>query len=292
MKKALLYSTATCLISWAAFIIFYLTTKEPSSYQIFAMFYMFIPMIVAMLLQRFKYKEPFTSTDFLHTRAKTSWLTGWLIMPLTIAFAILLSTISKGITFSWGMEDVLGAMPRPVFYILTTLSAMIAGATINALFAFGEEYGWRNYLLAAMKNFSFGKVCLFIGAVWGIWHFPLILMGHNYSTSPVWGVPMMILFCLALTPIITYFTIKGRSVIVAAVMHGTLNALAGYELILLRGGNSFTKGITGFPGIAAMILITLCLFLYDKYVAKENIFTATIADSMAAMKAKSAPKKS
>ena len=70
-------------------------------------------------------------------------------------------------------------MPAAMMIVMVLFSGLIAGVTINAVAAFGEEYGWRNYLVGALRDVKFPKAALFIGVVWGIWHFPLILMGHN-----------------------------------------------------------------------------------------------------------------
>jgi membrane protease YdiL (CAAX protease family) len=83
----------------------------------------------------------------------------------------------------------------------------------------------------------FLKASIIIGFIWGIWHMPLILMGHNYPQHPRAGVFMMIVFCILLTPILQYITIKSKSIFAAAVAHGTLNALAELAIMSTDGGN-------------------------------------------------------
>jgi len=63
---------------------------------------------------------------------------------------------------------------------MALLHGLFAGDTLNALFGFGEEAGWRGYLLHEWKHMQFWKASLFIGLIWGIWHAPLILLGYNY----------------------------------------------------------------------------------------------------------------
>jgi F0F1-type ATP synthase assembly protein I len=65
--------------------------------------------------------------------------------------------------------------------------------------------------------------------------------------------------------------------IVAAIFHGTLNAISGISMLYLVGGNDIINGVTGISGFLSLLLVNLSFFLYDKYVTKENIFTRRIA---------------
>jgi len=90
-------------------------------------------------------------------------------------------------------------------------------------------------------------------------------------------VGMMIVFCILISPVMTYIVIKSKSVVTAAIFHGTMNALAGICILYLAGGNDLTNGATGLAGFLALILINIAFFLYDKLVTKENIFTKLCA---------------
>ncbi|MDR2813650.1 MAG: CPBP family intramembrane metalloprotease, partial [Prevotellaceae bacterium] len=151
-----------------------------------------------------------------------------------------------------------------------------AGCTINAFFALGEELGWRGYLLTALSGKKFWTASLIIGAIWGIWHFPLILLGHNYPQHPVIGVFMMVIWCVLLTPTFTYIALKSKSTVAAAIYHGTLNAIAGISALYVVGGNDLTNGTTGLAGFIALAIITFGFLLYDRYVTKEKIFFSKI----------------
>jgi membrane protease YdiL (CAAX protease family) len=162
--------------------------------------------------------------------------------------------------------------------LLQLVLALVAGYTINAFFAFGEEFGWRGYLLKALENKKLLDVSLITGIVWGVWHFPLILIGHNYPQHPKAGVAMMIVFCILLSPVMTYIVIKSKSAITAAIFHGTLNAIGGISVLYLVGTNDLTNGLTGIAGFIALLFINIVCFLYDKYITKENIFTKVVGE--------------
>ena len=89
---------------------------------------------------------------------------------------------------------------------------------------------------------------------------------------------MMTIWCILLSPVITYIVIKSKSVITAAIYHGTLNAIAGIGVLYLVGGNDLTNGVTGIAGFITLLLINIAFFFYDRYITKENIFTKEIGE--------------
>ncbi len=66
---------------------------------------------------------------------------------------------------------------------------------------------------------------------------------------------MMILFTLALTPVLLWVREKGGSVLAAALLHGTLNAIAGLSLLLVERTHDLLTGVVGLPGL---FLLSLC----------------------------------
>ena len=62
------------------------------------------------------------------------------------------------------------------------LIAATAGVLATALIAIGEELGWRGYLVPEMAKIArFRTVALASGAIWAIWHWPLILLMPQIS---------------------------------------------------------------------------------------------------------------
>jgi ABC-type Mn2+/Zn2+ transport system permease subunit len=89
---------------------------------------------------------------------------------------------------------------------------------------------------------------------------------------------MMVILCVLLTPVMIYIVIKSKSVITAAIYHGTLNAIAGICILYLVGGNDITNGATGIAGFLALLLVNFAFYLYDRYITKEKIFTKVIGE--------------
>lgn len=251
--------------------------------------YMFIPMVVAIIVQKHILGEPIKGPLGISFKLNRWFLVAWLL-PVIIAFATLgvslfLPTIEYSpqlAGFYESLESTLSpeqieqmkaqaaVFPIHPFWI-GLLQGLIAGITINAIAGFGEELGWRGFLQKELGHMGFWKSSIVIGLVWGLWHAPIILQGHNYPEHPQAGVFMMIIFTLLLSPIFSYVRLRAKSVIAAAILHGSLNATIGLPLMVIKGGNDLTVGVTGLAGFIALALVNLGLFIYDRYFARESI---------------------
>jgi membrane protease YdiL (CAAX protease family) len=142
---------------------------------------------------------------------------------------------------------------------------------VNAVAGLGEELGWRGFLLRELSHMGFWRSSVFIGLIWGVWHAPVILQGHNYPQHPVEGVFMMIIFCLLLSPLFSYTRIKSGSVIAAAIMHGTLNATGGLSIMVVEGGDDLVTGVTGVAGFIVLLVVNFLIFILDNSIRKKPV---------------------
>lgn len=138
------------------------------------------------------------------------------------------------------------------------LGGLAAGATINALVAFGEELGWRGFAQRYLARWGFWRGCALVGVVWGLWHLPLVLRGHNFPTHPQWGVGLMVVFCVLLAPLFAHVRERARSLLAPSVMHGTLNATGGIT-VFLAGGSDLLSGPAGLAGLLVLAAANLAL---------------------------------
>lgn len=285
MKKALIYSFVLCLFSWVVYYLFIWIWGGNLMANGIAMtalksIYMLFPMLVALVFQAVGRERP-ASTGLLRLNPSWTWLAAIGCVVATVALTVLTSALVPGVSIHYGADQLiamnglegemaesmaaqLGSMPPAAILGSTLISGIIAGCTINAAFAFGEEYGWRNYMVHALRGQRFWTAAIFIGLVWGIWHAPLVLAGHNYPQHPMAGVAMMCVFCVLWSIVELYFTLKTGSVAVAAIIHGTINAIAASVLILVNGGNDLTVGLTGAAGFISTALLICALRIYDK----------------------------
>ncbi|MCM1136134.1 MAG: CPBP family intramembrane metalloprotease [Clostridium sp.] len=143
---------------------------------------------------------------------------------------------------------------------------------LNLLPCLGEEWGWRGYLLPRlMKQFKVVPALLINGVIWGLWHAPLTVMGHNYGVGylgyPVTGILAMCAFCTVIGIILSYVTIKVKSCLPAVVGHGMLNGLGSVGIYFTSLQNPYNIflgpacvgliGGAGFIALAAVLLYRL-----------------------------------
>lgn len=144
---------------------------------------------------------------------------------------------------------------------LAFAGALIAGFTINGLFALGEEYGWRGWLADQLRPLGAVWANLIIGVLWGLWHAPLILMGFNYGSYRVLGVGFMIAWCIAASFLLWRARQVTGSVLAAAVIHGGINGFAGVFLLVLVNTNTLVAAPMGLIGIATVAVVAALFWL-------------------------------
>lgn len=288
-KRAVLFATATLATTYLFAAVYYAAGGRIWTQPWFtasAVVYMWIPALVAIALQKLVYKEGVIGPLGVSFRLNFWWLVGWVLPPLAMYLSFGISLFMPGVSLSPDMAGFLdrlqGVMPPEqigqmreqlrnlppyIGWLAITfgvIPSMMAGATINAVAAFGEELGWRGFLQRSLAFLGFWRSSFVAGLVWGIWHAPLILQGYNYPQHPIIGVFMMTGLTMLLAPVFAWVAIRSRSVVAAAVAHGTFNAVSGLAFLLVRGGSDLTIGVTGLPGLISLTLINLAIWLYER----------------------------
>ncbi len=82
---------------------------------------------------------------------------------------------------------------------------------------------------------------------------------------------MMTVMTILLSPRLVYMTLRGNSVIAAAIFHGNFNATFGLAILAVQGGNDLTVGVTGLAGLFTLLLLAnLGLFFLERRVADRQ----------------------
>ncbi len=139
-------------------------------------------------------------------------------------------------------EEQLG-QPVPVepglLLILSAIQGILLAPILNVPFAFGEEFGWRAYLQPRLMALGARRGLLAVGLIWGIWHWPVIAMGHNfgldYPGAPWLGILAMTWFTVLASLVFGWLTLRAGSVWPAVLSHGSLNGTAGLSLLVTKG---------------------------------------------------------
>jgi uncharacterized protein len=195
----------------------------------------------------------------------------WLI-PVVGTLAAMGLTVLFGIArfdpeFTWLRSQIAASgaqvpLPTGVIVLIQTIAALTIAPLINCLFALGEELGWRGFLLPRLIEAGWGqwRALVLTGAIWGLWHAPVILLGHNYPDHPKLGVLLMTVFCILLGIIFGWLQLASRSVWTPTLAHATLNAVAGFPLIVLTPYDTALGGMmTSVVGWIPLVLFILWL---------------------------------
>ncbi len=130
-------------------------------------------------------------------------------------------------------------LPMPLLLLLQVVQSVTYAPFLNMALALGEEVGWRGAMTPRLKE-RFGPRGgrLLAGVIWGVWHWPVIVLaGYEYGLD-YWGAPFVgpLLFCLftvTLGILLDLVYEKTRCIWYPALAHGAVNAAAGIPTLFL-----------------------------------------------------------
>jgi membrane protease YdiL (CAAX protease family) len=129
------------------------------------------------------------------------------------------------------------------------------------LISFGEEYGWRGFLQGELVKLGRIKGVLLVGLIWGVWHAPIVAMGHNYPGYPVTGPLAMVVYSVGLAFVLGYAMLKSGSVWLAAFLHGVNNQVLSFLIAMVYKPAdpmfSFGLGLYGLLCLAVVVGLIL-----------------------------------
>lgn len=201
----------------------------------------------------------------LRPAKRVIWLmvAGWLAPPLLVGLSLVAAAafgfVQLDTTFAGFAAQLESALPPgtplpPVGVVVFAQLAMLpVGALFNSFFAFGEELGWRGWLLPALRPLGTWPALILSGVIWGFWHSPVILLGYNFGRTDVTGVLFMIGGCVAWGILLGWLRLRSASVWPAVIAHGSLNAAGG--MILLFAAAQPDLALAGPLGVAAWIVV-------------------------------------
>lgn len=287
IKKVILFLSITFIISWVIMLFLYLMGFKlyTSASGFYVLFIMLVPELSAIIIQKIIFKDRLKSIGFTLKFDKYIVL-AWLLPVVLLALTVILSsavfntnlifdysnlfTIFSDLTTAENLATIKTELPKlsPLLFMLMVLIGNVAQSTI---FTFGEEAGWRGLLYNEFRHFGLVKSSILIGTIWGIWHFPLMLMGHIYPDNRILGVFLMIIWCILLTPILMLLRYKTKSILASAIFHSSINAMALLGILFITNGNELTMGLTGIPGMVILFIVNCIVFFLIK--KNKNIMT-------------------
>jgi uncharacterized protein len=241
--------------------------------QMFAVVYIFLPMIAVVLINK-KNEDKKVITGFSLTFNRIFLLA--IAIPFALAFSSALAGIAlPGISYSADFKGYFqryespgsGALlkqmlllPLPPVVILSFI-ALGAGLSYHALLALGEETGWRGFLYRELRFRGFWRYSLWAGLAWGIWEVPLVFFGRFYPTRPLFGSLLVVVWCVAASPLFTWIRDRSGSIVATAMLLGLINACQPLSVMILSSSDELLTGIRGLSGVFILGIINLVIFL-------------------------------
>lgn len=187
------------------------------------------------------------------------------LVALALGIALLFGWLTPDFAEFSGYAELLVAAGAPAELArtaaITQLVVIPFAGVLNIFVAFGEEVGWRGWLLPALRPLGTWRALLVSGVIWGLWHTPVTLLGHNFQLYDWRGVAVMTVGATLLGTLFGWLRLRSGSVWPAVLAHAAFNAAAGVYLVVSMAGAPLELwlvnplGVSGW--IAAAIIIVV-----------------------------------
>jgi membrane protease YdiL (CAAX protease family) len=218
LSKAVLFFIITMILSLPLILLF--QTFLPQA-EIVGLINMLTPLLAGLIMLFVVTREGYTKegrTALGLGRLGFSWWGLALLLPLPVLLFSYGSVWLNGLTrLATAPGD--GGLSAPLLNFLPNLLA-------GTLLAFGEEFGFRGYLLPKLMDLGLKRALLISGLLHGIWHFPILFLTPFFPTEGNLLI-VMVLFLLTLTAagvVYGYLRLASDSLWPATIFHGAFNA--------------------------------------------------------------------
>jgi len=202
----------------------------------------------------------------------------WKMILLAVLLPIIVGLVAYGIAWATGLAQFdpqpvawlasfVGntASPVTIFVLMLALTATI-GTIIAALFAAGEESGWRGYMLTRLIDAGVPRPILVSGLIWGLWHIPLILAGvYVAGTAPIVSALIFTVSVTSLGFVIARMRLETGSIWPAIVLHGSWNSIiqGAFDPATTSSGAGATLWV-GEAGIITALALVVAAVIFSR----------------------------
>ncbi|MEW5985230.1 MAG: type II CAAX endopeptidase family protein [Chloroflexota bacterium] len=147
---------------------------------------------------------------------------------------------------AWGSAGVLlrllvGGNTLDGFPPVQAFVGYLVSLLITWLILFGEEFGWRSYLLHYLSSLGRWRAVWLSSVVWAVWHLPFVVV-PSFLIDDELGPPLLaaagqIVFIVLLGVIIGWLYLSSRSVVVVMLLHAVSNTWGAFWDPYLAGVN-------------------------------------------------------
>lgn len=128
--------------------------------------------------------------------------------------------------------------------------------------AFGEEWGWRGYLMPKLSEVMGKPAAVVVGGIiWGLWHAPLTISGHNFGVDhpgfPFVGILLMCVLCVADNAFLTLLTDRTDSIYPASFFHMINNNCSMLFVLGIFGSVEAVEAANSIPSVQAFLTVLM-----------------------------------
>ena len=222
------------------------------AYNIIALF-MFIPAISVVLVDRLITRRSIRNYGVSFPKFNLIAFSLALIYPWVLIILGAFISMGIGITVDFGMSSLIAKFKAVAeeynvslnVVVMSFVASSIIAPFINTIFAFGEELGWRGFLLDRLiEELGVVRAIILSGLIWGLWHYPIILLfgcKYTYETRFV-GALIFLLFTVSVGIFLSWLKIRTGNVFYPSLAHGAINAYLGFGIYIVLTGR-----IVGYP---------------------------------------------
>ncbi len=231
-RRILLFLALSFLPPWTLMLLYiakYGKTMDGAYYGMICSIAMLVPAI-ANILTRVITREGFDGIKLaLKFKGNVRYLLIALCFPIVCGYITALASAATFIPNCSALDIIIKTDHLNVAAMALYCTG---GSVLGIIPGFGEEFGWRAYLTPKLEEkMPFPAAITVSGIIWGLWHAPLIVCGHNFGTDysgyPYAGIVLMCVFCIFLGLFLTALVKATNSVIPAALGHIAFNNCIG-----------------------------------------------------------------
>ena len=271
-KRLIIYLGLSFGMAWLIFFIFIFTghTWTSSSPEMLSLVSlgMLAPAIAHVITRKI------TNEGYRFTGEKSMMLgidlkgKKWIFFLLAMFLPVVYSTLGDGILWLF-CPEAFGEAEVSLFVVIIYPLIVVVQGVVLSFAAFGEEFGWRGYMMPKLiELMGMPKAIIIGGIIWGLWHAPLTCVGHNFGMDypgfPYLGIILMCIMCTALGTVLTYVTIKTNSIWPAAFMHAVNNTTPSVLLLFMKQDVEIPLWIGAMPMLPLFLIGVLLFFVLVK----------------------------
>ncbi len=231
---------------------------------------------LACLLVRLLRREGFAGTGL--RPASPGEKSAWRWYATAYAVPVTILGVSIGTSFFLGIQHwILPETARQLEVstlqltgILLLLPVVIVGLVM--LPTFGEELGWRGYLLPRLLPLGETKATLISGFIWGLWHIPTILLNnHGFGAANPWlSIPMFVLVIMLYGIFLSWLRLRSGSIWPSVLAHAVINTSVSFLFASFSVGNRYLETPIGLMTLIPFAAFDLWLLLTGRLHGKRD----------------------